>query len=178
VQKSFRHPFWRGLTVSLTIACGTTSAQTASAPALKAAFLFNFAKFAEWPLASRSGPLTICVLGDPAVADALERTVNEQTIGGRRVTLSRVTVEALRACHLLYLSGLDPQRIRAMVDELRASPVMTVSDADGFAESGGVIGLFPEAGRMRFAINTDAAQRAGLRISSRVLSLAKIVKDR
>jgi hypothetical protein len=157
---------------------GTMSAQTAPEPTLKAAFLYNFAKFAEWPAdATPADPLLICVLGDPAIADALDETVKGRTIDGRKVVVSRVKREGVRGCHVLYLAGLDTKAANQMVDELKNAPVLTVSDREQFAENGGIAGLFVEQGRMRFAINVDAAQRCRLRISSRLLSLAKIVKD-
>jgi hypothetical protein len=163
---------------ALLLAALPAAAQSVSAPALKAAFLYNFAKFAEWPVdAQANGPIAICVLGDGAVADALDITVQGKTIDGREVAVVRAKPNGLHACHLLYVSGLDQNRSQQIIDELKSAPVMTVSDRDRFAESGGVAAFFVEAGKMRFAINTDAAQRARLRISSRLLNLAKLVKD-
>jgi hypothetical protein len=148
-----------------------------TAPALKAAFLYNFAKFAEWPAEATAGPLTICVLGDPAVADALDDTVKGRTIDGRAIAVSRVRAGGLQTCRLLYVSGLDVKRTAAALDEVKGVSVLTVGDREGFAESGGIAGLFVENAKMRFAINVDAAQRARLRISSRLLSLARLVKE-
>jgi len=162
---------------ALLLTAAPVAAQSASAPALTAAFLYNFAKFAEWPEGAPTGPMTICVLGDAAVADALDATVRGRTIEGREIAVVRVKPDALRTCHLLYVSGIDQHRAQQIIDELKTAPVMTVSDRDRFAESGGIAGLFVEAGKMRFAINLDAALRARLRISSRLLNLAKLVKD-
>jgi hypothetical protein len=150
---------------------------TVTAPALKAAFLYNFAKFAEWPAETSAGPLTICVLGDPAVADALDDTVRGRTIDGREIAVSRSKPGELHKCQLLYVGGLDAKRSAAAIDEVRSIAVLTVGDREGFAESGGVASLFIENAKMRFAINVDAARRARLRLSSRLLSLAKLVKE-
>jgi hypothetical protein len=79
---------------------------------------------------------------------------------------------------VLYLTGVDAKRGQQIVDELKSAPVLTVSDGEVFATNGGIAGLFVEQGKMRFAINVEAAQHARVRISSRLLSLAKIVKDR
>jgi hypothetical protein len=156
----------------------TARAQSAPEPALKAAFLYNFAKFAEWPAdAAPADPLTICVFGDAAIADALDETVKGRTVDGRKATVVRVKPDGFRGCHVLYVAGLDAKRAQAIVDELKGAPVLTVGDREQFAQSGGIAGLFVEQGRMRFAINIEAAQRCRLRISSRLLSLAKIVKD-
>ena len=146
---------------------------------LKAAFLFSFTKFVEWPAGvARFRQLTICVLGDPPVADALMDAVKGQTIEGREIAVSRVNADAgLVGCHVLYLTALNSARSQQILNALKGSPVLTVSDSDQFAETGGIVGLFVEAGKMRFAINVQAAQRARLRISSRLLSLAKLVKE-
>jgi YfiR/HmsC-like len=167
------------LTASVLLAGGTATAQpTVTAPALKAAFIYNFAKFADWPAdASPTGPLTICVLGDAAVADALDSTSKGRNIAGRDVVVSRVKPDTIRGCHVLYLTGFDAKRSLQIVDDLKNAPVLTVSDCERFAQGGGVAGLFVEGDKMRFAINVDAAQRARIHLSSRLLSLATVVKD-
>ena len=164
--------------VLLLIAGGTTTEAQATAPALKSAFLYNFAQFTEWPSdVDIAGPLTICVLGDAAVAAALRGTVQGRSIDGREVAVSHVEADGLHGCDVLYLTGLDSKRSQQILDEVKGEPVLTVSDRDQFAQTGGMIGLFVENDRMRFAINVEAAARARLRISSRLLSLATIVKD-
>jgi len=153
-------------------------AQSAPEPVLKAAFLYNFAKFAEWPAdAAPADPLTICVFGDAAIADALDDTVKGRAVDGRKAVVVRVKPDGFRGCHVLYLAGIDAKRAQALVDELKNAPVLTVGEREQFAQSAGIAALFVEQGRMRFAINVEAAQRCRLRISSRLLSLAKIVKD-
>jgi hypothetical protein len=154
-------------------------AQAVTQPALRAAFLYNFAKFTEWPPDSLpAGPLTLCVLDDSAVEGALSELVGNSTINGRTVTISRNANGArLRACHLLYLGEANSGRAAAILEELLGAPVLTVSNGDDFIRLGGIVGLFVEDGRMRFAINPDAAQRAGVRLSSRLLQLARIFKD-
>jgi hypothetical protein len=166
--------------VGLMLGAGPTAAgaQSAPEPVLKAAFIYNFAKFAEWPAdAPPADPLTICVLGEAAIAEALDEAVKGRTVDGRKTVVVRVKPEGFRACHVLYLAGLSPKRAQEIVDELKGAPVLTVGDREQFAQGGGIAGLFVEQGRMRFAINLEAAQRCRLRISSRLLSLAKIVKD-
>jgi len=155
------------------------AAQAVTQPALRAAFLYNFAKFTEWPGdGTPSSPLTLCGLDDGAVEGALSELVGNGPINGRAVAISRGPSGArLRACHLLYVGDTNSVRIAAILDELRGAPVLTVSDGADFIRSGGIIGLIVEEGRMRFAINPDAAQRAGLRLSSRLLQLAKISRS-
>jgi len=166
---------------ALLLSSAPAGAQSVTAPALKAAFLYNFANFTEWP-ADALAPgqrLSLCVIGDNAVADALE-----QTIKGRGVDNHELTVTVIKAadsgilsCHLLYVSGVDPKRTDQLLFALSGSSVFTVGDGDRFAELGGVAQLILENGRMRFGVNVEAARRAHLKISSKLLSLARIIKD-
>jgi hypothetical protein len=155
------------------------ASQAVTQPALKAAFLYNFAKFAEWPGdPTPSSSITLCVLDDAAVENALGQLVNGGVVNGHPVTVLRGTQNrTLRGCHVLYFGDTDPGRAVPIFDELKNAAVLTVGDGDQFPRSGGMVGLFVEDGRMRFAINADQAQRAGIRLSSKLLSLAKLVKD-
>ena len=155
------------------------AAQDVSQPNLKAAFLYNFAKFAEWPAdASPGGPLTLCVLHDGASEDALVKLVKGASVNGRAITVSKgATTATIRACHVLYIAAAEPDTMVRILDEVKGAPVLTVGDGDAFPRRGGIVGLIVEDGRMRFAINPDAALRAGVRLSSKLLSLAKLVRD-
>ena len=155
----------------------TSAAQTpfVSPPTLTAAFLYTVALFTEWPAKANPGALTLCVLGDPAVAESLDRLTAGRKPHGRDIAILRLaTAKEARPCHLLYLSGHEPARLASALDEVAGLPLLTIGDGEQFVRIGGVAGLFVEAGRMRFAINTDAAGRAGLRLSSQLLSLAKL----
>jgi hypothetical protein len=155
-------------------------AQRTVEPALKAAFLYNFVKFAEWPAEAlpSEGAIRLCVLGDEAVGTALEQTVKDRQVDGHALTVARVNVDgALSSCHVLYVTGLDRRRSMQLIERVKGAPVFTVSDLDGFAALGGVAQLFVENGKMRFALNPASAQRAGLRISSKLRTLGKEVKD-
>ena len=155
------------------------AAQGVTAPELKAAFLINFAKFAEWPpeVVSLSSSLVLCVAGDGAVADALEKTVRGHAIDGHPVVVARGKIGSLPTCHVMYVAGLDTKETVRLLDSVKGLAVFTVSDREQFAQLGGVAYFFAENGKMRFAINQDAAQRAHLTLSSKLLSLAKLVKD-
>jgi YfiR/HmsC-like len=155
-------------------------AQTATAAELTSAYLYNFAKFTEWPSETlvQGERIAMCVVGDSAVADALGQTVKGRAIEGHELTVALVKADAsFRACHLLYVSGLDEKRSLQLIESVKAAPVLTASDAAGFAERGGVAQFILEDGHMRFAINVAAAQRARLQLSSKLLSLARIIKD-
>jgi hypothetical protein len=147
-------------------------------PLLKAVFLFNFARFTEWPASASTGPLTLCVLGDPEVASRLDLLVGDRAINGRDVSVaSLATFQIIKSCHLLYIAGDDNTRAIGALDAVAALPVFTVSDGEGFLHSRGVAAMYAEEGRFRFAINPDALTRAGLRMSSKVLGLARLVKE-
>jgi len=155
-----------------------TRAQSASAPELKAVLLLNFARFATWPGVAPDAPIVLCVFGDDRVAEALSTAVRGQHVDGRSVEASPLKAGApATGCHLLFVSGTAIDEGTPMLDSARALPVLTVSDAARFSQTGGIVELFVEDGRMRFAVNLDAAARSQVRLSSRLLGLARIVRD-
>ena len=112
------------------------------------------------------------------VADALELTIKGRTVEGHGLTVKRLKAGApLPVCHVLYLAGPDLKRALEVVVTVNELFVFTVSDAPRFAQTGGMVELFLDNGRMRFAVNLDALQRARIILSSRVLVLARIVRD-
>jgi len=154
------------------------AADTAPDVAVKAAFLYNFAKFTEWPALPSGAPIVACVEGDDEVAASLVETVRGQRISGHAIDVRRSPDSAAwQACQLLFIADAETRRPAGRVDGIRRLPVLTVSDGKGFTQTGGIIELYAEGGRMRFAINVDAAERAGLRLSSRLLGLARVVRD-
>ena len=178
-----------GLRVAAAIAsalcCGALTAsraraQSASASEVKAAFVYNFAKFSEWPpdALPEQMPLLLCVTGDDELEGALRKAVQGQTIGGRPLAVRHVDLDAsMRHCHVVYGSRLDLGHVRQLLDLIKDAPVLSVSDVGSFANQGGVAELYKEGDKMRFAVNLESAQRAHLRLSSKLLSLARIVKD-
>lgn len=151
------------------------SAQAVSVPSLKAAFLMNFVKFADWPddAVAPGRVFTFCVAGDKAVLQALASTKQSP-----RPEVMFVTADGpFNTCQLLYLGGMDLRQSGRILESIKGAPVFTVSDADGFAEMGGVAQLRIEKGQMRFLINHAAAQRARIALSVKLLTLATIVKD-
>jgi hypothetical protein len=160
-----------GLILAVT---GRLSAQE-TAPALKAAFLYNFAKFATWPAATlASGQrLSLCVVGDDGVADALERTIRGYSIEDHELVVTVMgPEEPATACHLLYVSASHLKRAESVLASLKEAPVLTVSDAENFAESAGIAQLIVQRNQIRFAINAEAASRARVRLSSKLLRLS------
>jgi hypothetical protein len=174
-------PWFCAVAVFIALSLSASSyAQSATAAALTSAFLYNFAKFTEWPADSLAPGqrLALCVLGDNAVAAALDQTIKGHAIESHELTVEVLKPDAsARSCHLLYMSGVDEKRSIQVIESLKSASVLTASDAVHFVELGGVAQLTLESGRMRFAINVSAAQRARLQLSSKLLSLARIVKD-
>jgi hypothetical protein len=150
-------------------------AQDVTEPALKAAFIYNFSKFTEWPgVIPGADPFVICVLGDGAVGDALERAVLGRVLAGHPIVTSHVVASApKRACHVLYLSGVSAAQAGLLVADLRDVPVLTISDVEGFTGVGGIAQFFFEHGQLRFRIRLESAKRARLQISSRLLIMAR-----
>lgn len=145
---------------------------------VRAGLLYNFAAFVEWPSAAPSqlGPFVIGVVGADAVGDAL-REIEGRPIGGRPLEVRRIKRdEDVRGSHLLYISDTVGHWQRLLKDHEHAS-ILTVGDHALFTQGGGVIRLYSEGTRLRFEVNVTRAQRAGLKISSRLLTLAKVVRE-
>jgi hypothetical protein len=156
------------------------TAQNVSASTLKAAFLYNFAKFAEWPddVLASAQRLSMCVIGDAGVAHALEQTIQGSQIGDHELVVSVLDANAsVSACHLLYVSASQTRRAAPALASVRTEAVLTVGDASTFAADGGIAQLILERQQIRFAINSGAAGRARIRLSSRLLRLAQPIED-
>jgi hypothetical protein len=145
--------------------------------AVKAAFLYNFARFVEWKSLPPGGALTVCIVGDARITSALLDVVRDQKIDGHALDVRTTASDGpLRSCDIVFVSTSVPRHAQTMLESLTTLPILTVGDGKGFAQSSGIIEFLVEDGRMRFAINTDSAERAGLRLSSRLLGLARIVR--
>jgi len=121
----------------------------------------------------------MCVVGDGAVADALDDMVRDRTIAGHDLKVRRAHADSsLRSCQVLYVSGLDERHAITVIDSVTDAAVLTASDLNGFAQLGGVAHFFVDSGKMRFAVNLQSAQRAHLNVSSKLLGLAVVVKDK
>lgn len=148
--------------------------QDVTEPTLKAAFIYNFARFTTWPDAPAGDSFIICVLNDNAVAEALRRAVSGKSLTERPISVTVVAAAApKRACRVLYLAGMPAAEVATVVADLREVPVLTISSIEGFASAGGMTQFFFEHGQLRFRIHLESAKRAGLQISSRLLIMAR-----
>lgn len=146
---------------------------------VKAALLYHFAKFAEWPaeaFPTDQAPIVIAVLGESPFGATLTTAIEGKLANRRRVTvLHYPTLEDLNACHILFVSASEGARLPKTLDGIGSRGILTVSDIEAFARSGGMIGLTTEEGRVHFEINLEVVTNAHLRLSAKLLSLAKIV---
>jgi hypothetical protein len=147
---------------------------------VKAAFLYNFAKFVEWPaqaFKTPQDPILICVLGRNPFGSALEDVIRGKSVEGRAFVFRQVEdADEAGACQILFVGWSEGKRFRSLWRARKPAGILTVGEAQGFAASGGVINFKLDAGHVRFEINVDAAEQAQLHISSKLLSLAEIVK--
>ena len=147
---------------------------------LKAAYLVNFTKFVAWPPAGfnqPSAPLVIGLLGEDPFGEILDRTVRSQVVNNHPLVIKRFKRgEDPGGCHLLFISRSEKEGLPEIVRGLQGRGVLLVSEMDQFLDQGGMINLYLEADLVKFAANPEAAERAGLKISSKLLGLAKVVK--
>ncbi|MGE5110132.1 MAG: YfiR family protein [Acidobacteriaceae bacterium] len=143
---------------------------------LKAAFLFNFAKYVTWPHSPESH-FNICILGPDPFGPALDSIVTGETLAGKPAQVRRIrgTHEA-SGCQIVFVSSSDESRLQSILDELATTPALTVSDMPGFVDRGGMIQFVTEGDRVRFIVNLAAAQKVGLVLSSELLKVAKAVQ--
>jgi YfiR/HmsC-like len=148
---------------------------------VKAAFLYNFAKFVEWPpeaFRTPKDPILVCVLGRNPFGNALEDAIRGKSIAGRTFAYRHVSdAESASACQILFVGWEESKHFRALLESLKPMGILTVGEAQGFAAGGGVINFKLDEGRVRFEINVDAAEHEQLHISAKLLSLAQIVKS-
>jgi len=148
---------------------------------VKLAVLYNFAKFVEWPPASYptpGAPLTICIIGIDPFSPEIEAEVRTRTVRGRPVEILRVKpTKTLRLCHMVFIPVTERDRADQIVKDLNGSSTLTVGEVAGFAMMGGIINLTVAGSTVHFEINRLAADRAGLKISSKLLGLAKIFSE-
>lgn len=147
---------------------------------LKAAFLYQFANFVEWPeetFENDGDPFIICIVGNENLKETLEKAVKGRTINERVIEVKSATVAAMPVCHIAFVDESQNRNAGEVIEILRDRPVLTVGDSKDFTRLGGVIRLFERSSRLRLEINVDAAARAKLKISSKLLSLADIVHD-
>lgn len=166
---------------AIIVDCPVATSQPVSAEyQVKAAFLYNFAKFVEWPpqaFRSPDSPFMICLAGDP-FEGVLDRTVQGELLDRRPLMVRRIMpAEDLRGCQMIYVAP-NERRSEEIIAAAANAPILTVGETDDFINEGGIIHFVKSGSRIHFQINPDAAERVSLRVSARLLRLADIVRPR
>jgi hypothetical protein len=147
---------------------------------VKAAFLLNFARFVEWPADAFGGdgsPFVIGVLGNDPFGYALDQTVKDKSVNGRRFAIRRLqTARDTKGCHILFISSSERGHLSQLLSSLNGSPFLTVGDMDRFTQMGGMIGMVLQENKVRFEINVGMTELARLKVSSKLLSLATVIR--
>ena len=148
---------------------------------IKAAFIYNFSKFIEWPSQAFTGPeqpFSIGILGEDPFGQILEETLEDKTVKGRSFVINRSdNIKNLEKSHIIFISGSEKGRLPEVIDAIQHKHVLTVSDMENFSRSGGMIQLVKLNKTIRFEINLDAANRARIEINAKLLSLGIILRD-
>ena len=169
----------RAMLSLIVLLAAATAGVRAQEPSLeyrvKAAYLYNFVKFVEWPAASASGPLTICVVGGNPFGSVLEETVRGESVGDRPLAVRNVD-EPDESCRVVFVPA--GTAVASALRATRGTPTLTVGETPRFLSQGGIINFVIEGGKVRFDINQEAAARADLKISSRLLRLARATDTR
>ncbi|HEX8949494.1 MAG TPA: YfiR family protein [Dissulfurispiraceae bacterium] len=146
---------------------------------VKAAMLYKFALFVEWPakaFASSDSPFVVCVLGKDPFGPYLQQEVGEARVGTHPVEIRRMEkAENARGCHMVFISRSEESRLKQVLAPLRNTSVLIVSDTGDtseFCRQGGMVGLVMDDGKVRFELNSKAAEQAGLKIDSRLKRIA------
>lgn len=164
---------------TLLLGNGYAQSPTAGEYQIKAAFLYNFAKFVEWPANSfrdEGSPFQICVMGRDPFGEVLLNITREKTVNGRKFEVDTVAdLEHARTCHILFVAASVRMPVQQIIDGLHGASVLTVGDTKGFAEQGGMINFVLQDDRVQFDVSRTAVEQAGLKISSKLLSVAKVV---
>jgi hypothetical protein len=160
---------------------GAPPPEEAKEYAVKAAFLFNFAKFTTWPdeaFAKSDAPFVVGVLGKDPFGETLDTTLKDKKVGTHPVVVERyATLEALGKPHVLFTNEVDEKAVAALVKTLASRSVLLVGDHEGFAAKGGVAGFYLDKSNVRFEMNPAAARRAKLSVSAQLLKLARVVDE-
>lgn len=166
------------LMTGLTCAVSQAEAQGSGEYPVKAAFLFNFAKFVDWPsdALGEGAPIIIGIIGDDPFGGVIDQLVAGKSASGHPVVVRRFKWgQDLRQCHILFVSQSEQKRIPQIIASLKGASVLTVGEAEQFTRQGGIIRFVLEGGKVRFEINAGAAEQARLKLSSKLLALARSV---
>ena len=149
---------------------------------VKAAFIYNFAQFVEWPadaFLANGNQFVIAVVGDTPLYSELERTLKGKTVGGREFAVRGYPRPAdVQRCHILFVGAAERHNAAEAIHKVAGQGTLTVGDFDGFTASAGIVRFLTEDNKLRFEVNVDAARGEKLNVSSKLLKLARIYSKR
>ena len=164
------------LALILTGGISSAPAQSLEEHDVKAAFVLKLLNFVQWPSEAGGHDLIIGFIGADATSDSLQRQVAGQSFNGRKVVVRRMGLDGdLKSCQMIFVGASEGKNAMAVLERVRGTSVLTVGESAGFGQHGGIVNLLLSDGRIRFEVNSHAAEQAHLQISSRLLSLATIV---
>lgn len=147
---------------------------------VKAAFVYNFIQFTQWPadaFADDTAPIVVGILGPDPLKGAMQQAVQGKTVGGREIKVKHgASLQEIGACQVLYVGAAHKDKVPDLLKDLANAPTLTVGETDNMTTSGGIIRFFLEDNRLRFEINLPAAQKRNLQFSSKLLKLARVVE--
>jgi hypothetical protein len=148
---------------------------------VKAMFVYNFLKFVEWPVDAAAGakdPFVVLIIGEGATADATEHFLESKTIGERPLAVRRIRWDqSLAGARAAFVVEPDARKLHQILDAAAAAGVLTIGEGESFTTRGGVIALLVEDRKVRFDVDTTAAQTARVRVSSKLLALTRVVRS-
>jgi hypothetical protein len=169
------------LTLLLTLPQAVRGDHTHDEYDVKAAFIYNFASLVTWPtsaFAQPGTPLTLAILGEADFAPHTEEFFRGRKVGRRAIEVRRISrIEEVVGNHMVFVSASEDDRVPAILEAARNAQVLTIGESEDFARRGGIINFYRRGNKLHFEINRAAADAAGLRISSRLLRLARLVGD-
>lgn len=160
--------------VSLVLAGATQAQERLEEGHVKAAVLFNFAKFVQWPADRQDGPIVIGIVGDDLFAELVGQVTRGKSVQGREIVTRRLGhQDDVTGCHVLFIGGADARWTPGLLGRLESVPVLTVGETAQFIRDGGIARLFMERNRVQFQISRASAEKAGIKVHSQLLDLAR-----
>lgn len=159
----------------------TTADEQSREHLLKAGFIYNFTKFIKWPDGAsqpmKSGGTILCVAGEDPFGETLDQLSEKLESKGKRLLIRRQpTNETLNSCHILFISQSEKSRLREIIEKAERRPILLIGETPGYAQNGVMINFYIEGNRIKFEINKQALERRGLKVSSELLDLARIIE--
>jgi len=163
------------------VAGAAEKAKISSEEQVKAAFLFSFVKFIDWPsgvFAAKNSPILIGTIGDDPLGGELRESLHGKNVNGRELVVQKIDWPGeTEGLHILLICASEAKSTPEVLASVKGNPVLTIGEMEQFGQQGGIINFYIQEKKVRFEINIDAANKARLKISSQLLSLARIIRD-